>query len=411
MIYKNENLNSLARILDAIEDPRGSKGKLHRLTDILVLSIYGVLWGHTDFVNMARDLRYSEDFFTRLLGLKNGVPSHDTFSAVFSIIDPAEFLECFITWIVGIANAGGKHVAIDGKAVRAACDKVHSGRVPYLVNAFIVDAGLCIGQIRIDEKTNEIKGIPEMLEWLDLEGAVVTMDAIGCQRAITEKLSQKRADFVLPVKGNQPDLHSDIMLEMNTRIAERDFLTERLRQAAAKGKTLTVGEDPLFDEYVHLNKDHSRIERRKYYVLNDSACVNTQLWPHVKSIGLVARERQVIHRDKDDEIINEEPSVEYETYIMSREMTAEEFGCYARGHWGIENSLHWVLDDFFREDRCTARKSHATENLGLLRKFVFNMMNVDGNTKGMSKKAKQVYYRNDPEAVAKLILGDIPSRY
>jgi predicted transposase YbfD/YdcC len=411
MRYKNESLNSLARIFEAIEDPRCDKGKLHRLTDILILSVYGVLWGHTDFVNMAKDLRYSERFFTELLDLRNGVPSHDTFSAVFSVIDPNEFLECFITWIVGIARANGKHVAIDGKALRAACDKVHGGRVPYLVNAIIVDAGLCIGQIRIDEKTNEIKGIPELLDWLDLDGAVVTMDAIGCQRAITEKLAQKRADFVLPVKENQPDLHSDILLEMTTRIAEKDFAAERIKQAAAKGKTLTVGEDPLFDEYVCMDKGHGRIERRKYYVLNSNACVNAQLWPHVKSIGLVVRERQIIHRNKDDEIINEDPSVEQETYIMSKEMTAEEFGCYARGHWGIENSLHWVLDDFFREDRCTARKSHAAENLGLLRKFVFNMMNVDGNAKGMSKKAKQVYYRNDPNAVAKLILEDIPNQY
>jgi predicted transposase YbfD/YdcC len=355
-------------------------------------------------------LKYHEKFFTEILGLENGVPSHDTFSAVFGVIDPAAFLESFIMWISGIAGAKGKHVAIDGKAVRAACDKVHKGRVPYLVNAFIVDMGLCIGQLRIDEKTNEIKGIPELLDWLDLEGATVSIDAIGCQREIAEKLISKGADFVLPAKENQPTLHKDILLEMQTREAEDEFARERAKKLAGKGLH-APSRDPAFDVFEQLGKGHGRIERRRHFILNDAACVDKSLWPHVKSVGMVYRERMEIKRDAAGEVIDGEPSVEYATYIMSRKMAAEEFACYVRGHWGVENSLHWVLDDCLREDRCTARVNHATENLGLLRKLLLDLMRLDANTKKMSVRAKQVYYRNDPNAVFKLLFEEIPNKY
>jgi predicted transposase YbfD/YdcC len=359
---------------------------------------------------MAMELKYHEKFFTEILGLRNGVPSHDTFSAVFCIIDTAAFMESFIMWITGIVRAKGSHVAIDGKAVKAACDKIHKGRMPYLVNAFIVEMGLCIGQLKVDEKTNEIKGIPELLDWLDLEGAVITADAIGCQREIAAKIKEKGADFVLPAKENQPTLHADILLEMKTREAENELAREHAKKLAEKGLRAPLP-DKAFDVYEQIEKGHGRIERRRYSVLNDSVCIDKELWPYVKSIGLVERERMVIKRDADGEIIDENPSFECVTYIMSREMKAEEFACYVRGHWGVENSLHWVLDDCFREDRCTARKNHAMENLGLLRKILLDLMKLDANTAKMSMRAKQVYYRNDPNAVFKLLFEEIPNKY
>ena len=411
MLYRNENLNALARHLGMIEDARDERGKLHRLVDILILAVYGMLWGHTDFTNMAKELKYHEPYFVDLLGLWNGIPSHDTFSAVFSLINPQEFLECFISWMAGITSAKGKHVAIDGKAVRAACDKVHGGQVPYLVNTYVAEVGLCIGQIRIDEKTNEIKGIPEMLQWLDLEGAVISIDAIGCQKEIVRQLVEKGAGFVLQVKDNQSTLRDDILLEMHARIQEREIRDELDKKRREKGgKVGDRADDPL-SVYQQCEHDHGRIERRTCYALNDSACVNSKEWPEVKSVGLVLRERLVIKRDADGNILEGEPSEEWSVYVMSRAMDAEEFACYARGHWGIENSLHWVLDDFFREDRCTARAGHATENLGLLRKAVFNLMKLDENTQKMSMKGKQVYYRNSPDAIWKLIFEDIPRKY
>lgn len=412
MKYRNESLNILAKHMGTIEDKRGDQGKLHRLIDIFILSIYGLLCGHTDFTNMASELKYREEYFIRLLGLKYGVPSHDTFSAVFSLISPQEFLECFISWIVEVLHTKGKHVAIDGKAVRAALKKVHSKKIPYLVNAYVVDAGLCIGQIRIDEKTNEIKGIPEMLTWLDLEGATVSIDAIGCQKEIAALLIEKGADFVLQVKENQKTLHEDILLEMNTRIEEKRLRDEREKKRRERGfKQSAAFKEPL-DVYQEQERGHSRIERRTYYALNDSACVDKEEWPHVESVGLVYRERIAITKNDDGEIITQEPpSLEYSVYIMSKEMSAEKFAVYARGHWGIENSLHWVLDDFFREDRCTARIENATENVALMRKIVYNLMKLDENVKGMSMKGKSVYYRNHFDAIQKLIFEDIPSKY
>ena len=166
MLYKFEPINTLAAIFSTIEDPRDNRGKLHKLIDIFILTIYGLLWGHTDFTNMVVDLKYKEEYFTELLGLKYGIPSHDTFSAAFSIINPAEFLECFIQWIVELTRTKGKHVAIDGKAVRAACEKVYCKKVPMLINTLVVETGICIGQLKVEAKTNEIKGIPDLLAWL-----------------------------------------------------------------------------------------------------------------------------------------------------------------------------------------------------------------------------------------------------
>ena len=404
MIYRNEALETLAAVMGTIEDPRDNRGKLHRLIDILILAVIGLLWGHTDFTNMCVELRYREEILTEVLGLPNGIPSHDTFSAIFSIINPGEFLECFIQWLGIYAKTTGSQIAIDGKAVRAACDKVHKKQAPYLVNAFVTDMGICIGQIRVGEKTNEIRGIPELLDWLDLDGATVTIDAIGCQREIAEKIVKMRGDFVLPAKENQPTLHSDILLEMQTQIAHREFSIEYAKELSGRTRAkVPPNLNPAFDMYVKTNNGHGRFERRSCYVLNDVSCVDLDLWPDVKSIGLVRRERLIIHRDENDNAISEEPSVEEVTYIMSRQMTAEEFACYVRGHWSVENCLHYVLDDWFREDRCTARIGYATENLGLLRKLVFNMMSLDPATAKMSKKAKQVYYRNDLDAVLRLI--------
>jgi predicted transposase YbfD/YdcC len=406
--YKFESLNTLAAIFSTVEDTRDERGKRHKLLDIFILTIFGLLWGHTDFANMALELKYREVYFNELLGLKNGIPSHDTFSATFSIINPAEFLECFIQWIVDMTRAKGKHIAIDGKAIRAACEKVYRKKVPILMNALLVDTGICIGQLKIDAKTNEIKGIPDLLTWLDIEGAVVTTDAIGCQKEIVKILVSRGADFVIPVKDNQPTLHNDIKLEMETVIAEQQIEAAAARKYADKGIKI---ETPLTEKlkiYQELDKGHSRIERRTYYVLNNPSCIYKDEWPEVVAVGMVIRERLVIHRDENNEIINEEPTVETESYIISRHMNAEEFAVYSRKHWAIENSLHWVLDDALREDRCTARKGHATENLGLMRKIIFNLLKLDPVVIGMSVRAKQVYYRNNPDAICRLIFEVVP---
>jgi len=408
MQYKYEPLNTLAAVFSTIEDTRDNRGKRHKLLDIFIMTVFGLLWGHTDFTNMVIDLKYHEAYFASLLGFANGIPSHDTFSATFSIINPAEFLECFIQWIVDLTRSKGKHLAIDGKAIRAACEKVYRKKVPMLINALMVETGICIGQLKVEAKANEIKGIPDLLSWLDIEGAVVTTDAIGCQKEIIKILISKGADFVLPVKDNQPNLHKDIKLEMDTIISEQQFEAAAAKEYATKGIKIKTPFTDMLRIYQEFDKGHSRIERRTYYVWNNNSFINEYEWPDVKGIGMVVRERLVIHRDEDREIMDEEPTIETETYIISKHMEAEEFACYSRRHWAIENNLHWILDDALREDRCTARRGHATENLGLMRKIIYNLLKLDDAVEGMSVRAKQVYYRNNPEAICRLVFEVIP---
>jgi predicted transposase YbfD/YdcC len=319
---------------------------------------------------MVLELKYHEAYFTELLGLTNGIPSHDTFSAAFSVVKPAEFLECFIQWLIELTRAKGRHISIDGKAVRAACEKVYNKKVPILINALMVETGICIGQLKIEAKTNEIKGIPALLEWLDIEGAVVTTDAIGCQKEIIKIISGKDADFVLPVKDNQPNLHADIKLEMETVIAWQHMEAERAKKHAAKGTVIATPISEKLGIYQEFDNAHGRIERRTYYSWPDTSCIQNEAWSQVKAVGMAVRERLVIRRDNEGNIIDGKPTVETETYVLSKVMNAEQFACYSRNHWAIENSLHWVLDDALREDRCTARIGHTTENIGLMRKIV-----------------------------------------
>ena len=299
-------------------------------------------------------------------------------------------------------------MAVDGKAIRAACEKVYRKKVPMLINALMVDTGLCIGQLSVEAKTNEIKGIPDLLSWLDLKGAVVTTDAAGCQKDIIKVILGKGADFVLPVKDNQANLHKDIRLQLETIIAEQRLEASAAKEYAEKGITIKTPLRARLGIHQELAQGHARIERRTYYVLNDASCVFKDEWPDVAAVGLAVRERLLIHRSEDGEVIDEEPAVETQTYIISRPMRAEEFACFARHHWAIENSLHWVLDDVLREDRCTARKGHATENIGLMRKIIYNLLKLDGDVQNMSVKAKQIYYRNKPDAVCRLLFEVVP---
>ena len=401
-------MESLVRIFSTIEDPRMARGKRHRLIDVFILTIFGLLWGYTDFVNMADELSYHEEYFTEMLGLKHGIPSHDVFSAVFRVIDPQKFLICFIEWIGSIAQIKGKHIAIDGKAIRAACDKIHNRNIPYIVNAFLVDQNLVIGQIKVDEKTNEIKGIPELMEYLNLEGVTVTIDAIGTQKEICEKIvKEKKGDYVLPAKENQPQMHE--IIEDYFRANLEDYKKQLKQKEDYEKEKLKIKSDLLdqMSNYTESESDHGRIEKRTYYTSTDIRWIDQQKWPTVKCIGYTIRERQVIHRNEKDGYIEEAPSVEVNTWIMSRTMSAMEFKKYCRGHWAIENSLHYVLDTQLYEDRSTARKDHAMENLSLMRKMVLNLKNLDPVAKKKTTKASFNYFRNHPEAVWELIFNKI----
>ncbi len=195
---------------------------------------------------------------------------------------------------------------------------------------------------------------------------------------------------------------------MDTIIAQQQLEVSAAKEYAEKGIKIAMPLTDMLGIHQEFDKGHSRIERRTYYVWNDTSCIFKDEWPDVAAVGMVFRERLVIHRGEDGEIIDEEPTVETQTYIISRPMDAEEFACFSRHHWAIENSLHWVLDDALREDRCTARKGHATENIGLMRKIVYNLLKLDSDVQNMSVRAKQIYYRNNPDAVCRLLFEIVP---
>ena len=395
---------SLIFHLSKIEDRRKEKGKKYALIDVLILTVFGILRGHTDFVNMVYDLQFEEGYFTKLLNLKHGIPSHDVFSAVFRMIDKEHFMRVFIDWMYSIARIKGKHVAIDGKAVRAACEKAHSGSVPYILNVFLADEGIVMGQMMIDKKSNEITGIPQILGCIDLDGATVTIDAIGCQREICNMIIRKGADFILPAKENQKTLHHAIE-EYLSDAYQRKQVEEKLSRKYAKLPS-ECDDIRIFTEEEPKN-DHGRSEKRVYIVSDNTGCIDKELWPHVKMIGMTIRTRTTIKYDRDGNEVSE-TTTETNTWIVSRIMKVKEFAGYTRGHWKIENSLHYVLDMSFREDLSTAREGNALENLAQMRKICFNFTNLCDEVKNLPKKRAFTYFRHHPEAVIDLIFNKIP---
>lgn len=376
-----------------INDWRDERGKRHRLVDILIMSIYGTLWGYTDFTNMCKELCYHEKYFKELLGLENGIPSHDCFSLVFRMMSADVFLDKFVTWLNELFTTRGKHVAIDGKAVRAASEKSHGENPLYILNAFLVDEKILCGQMRIEEKKNEISTIPQFLDYLDIEDAIITIDAIGAQYKIADKIVSKHGSYILPVKHNQPTIQS---------LIEGYF--ECLDETSCDS----------FESTSSLIKDHDRVKIRSAKYSEDVSCLSDMPeWASVRAIGLIKRSRTILQdkKNKDGKIANADiGSEETVCYIMSDRFGAEQFATYVRNHWQIE-IFHYQLNMFYQEDKSTANKNYAIENLSLLRKIVFNMTKIDSSVLKETTKGKHIYYSHHPEAIENLIFNIIPSQW
>lgn len=344
-------------------DSRDSRGLRHTLVDIVVMSIYAVLCGYTDAENMAFFMKLQEPYFSKMLDLKYGVPSADTLLRVFAIIEPEKFMQMFYQWIRDVLSAIQKnneselqHIAIDGKAVRAAA--VKGGNIPYIISAYLENYGLSIGQLKVGEKTNEIKEIPKLLKELDITDCVITIDAIGCQKQIAKQIIDQKGHYCLAVKTNQAILYEEI----------KEYFSYAEKEEAKKLST-----------YETLEKNHGRIEKRKYWISSEIGYLTgKEKWKNLKTIGKVESIREM----------DEKRSFETRYYILDQEMTAEEMSRIVRGHWGIENNLHWVLDVHFREDACKIKAEKAMQNLSLIRKICYNLMKLD---KRFDKKKKMTY--------------------
>lgn len=366
---------------EVIEDTRDIRGKKHKLIDILIMSIYGTLCGFTDFFNMCDFLELNKEYFIKLLDLKNGIPSHDTFSKVFSLINPKQFMELFIKWINDIINEKGLHIAIDGKAIKSAKDKINGGNVPYILSGFLCDLGISIGQLKIEDKSNEITAIPKLLDLIDIKNKIITIDAIGTQENIANKIVEQNADFILKVKDNQKDLKDDIQTYFNLSLKKDS-------------------QDIAIAETTYEN-NHGRIEKRTYYLSYDISCLNDKIkWKTVKAIGRID-----IYKEEYGKVTNTK-----NYYILSDKFSLDTFINITRQHWNIECSLHWRLDVIMNEDHSTNKKDNSIENLFILRKIVFNLARLDNSMRdNLSLKRKMTRYLLDFNNVENLIFNVIPS--
>jgi len=373
-------VKSLFEQFEILEDPRDIRGKKHELTNILIMTIYGILCGYTDFVNIADFLNVYEEYFINLLNLENGIPSHDTFSNVFRNIDSKKFMELFIDWIKEIVGQKGTHLAIDGKAIKSARNKINGGNTPYIVSAFLCDIGISIGQVKVDDKSNEITAIPELLDLIDIKGKIITIDAIGTQEDIANKIVDKKGFYVLKVKDNQKDLKDDIKTYFDLGLKE-------------ESSDIAIVE-------TNYEKEHGRIEKRKYYLSYDISCIHDlKKWSTVKAIGRI-------------DVYREENNIEKITthyYILSNNFTIDTFISSTRYHWNIECSLHWRLDVIMDEDHSRNRLDNSIENLATIRKIVFNLARLDTSMGDkLTLKQKMTRYTSNFKNIENLIFNVIP---
>lgn len=370
----------LMQYLEEIPDPRVKRRRAHKLVDIMTIGLCSILTGGEGFNDMALFGRIKRDWLKTFLELPHGIPSHDTFNRVFSAIDPHCFLDCFVRWVQGICPAlKGDVVAIDGKALRRALDEGDS--IPYIVSAWASENGLTLGQVKVTDKSNEITAIPELLRVLALQGCTVTIDAMGCQKDIAAQIVDKKADYVLALKGNHATVHEEV----------REFFADAVLPCADQAAQ-TVTPKTMASSKT-LEKDHGRIETRRYWQSSDVHWMqDKKLWKNLRTIGMVESIRRVKGKN----------SIERRYYLSSLPLDVEAFAKAVRGHWGVENPLHWSLDVTFREDQSRARSKNAAQNLAMLRRIALNLIKKNPLEK-VSQRQKRIFAALDTDFLAELL--------
>lgn len=362
-----------------LKDPRINRTKRHQLLDIIFIALCAVVSGANDCVAMDKFAKTKRAWLEKFLDLPNGTPSHDTFTRVLAVLDGQSFVECFLTWVTALdITTAGKVVAIDGKTARATLDKAKGKNPLHVVSAWVSENHLLLGQEVVDDKSNEITAIPKLLEVLELTGAIVTLDAMGCQKEIAAKIRDKGADYVLAVKGNQEHLEEDII---------GAFAAVDEGQGTAKVHTHTKHD-----------KGHGRVEIRWTQTMAVPETLRHQdEWKDLASIARCTRSYQEGGVEKSE--------VRY--FISSLKPKAKQMAGAIRSHWGVENGLHWVLDMYFAEDRNRARTGNAPGNLALLRRWVISLLRQDETTTGgIEKKRLQAAWSDElREAILGLLLG------
>lgn len=337
-----------------LTDPRIERTKVHQLPEMVVIALCAAICGANSWVDVERFGVSKLEWLSRFLSLPEGIPSHDTFGKVFARLDTSEFLTCLHNWLRSFTLAmKDKHVAIDGKTLRRSFDKAAGKSALHLVSAWSSDLRISLGQVAVDEKSNEITAVPQLLRLLELTGAVVTLDAMHCQKDTAAAIQAKGADYLLTVKANQPTLHAQLA-DLFIDYGDRDYRVPGLR--------------------IHktTERSHGRDERREYYAIKapDELRANGD-WVGIRTIGMVYRYREV--GDKTHE--------EVTYFISSLPPQVKRLARLVRGHWGIENSLHWTLDVTFSEDQSRIRKGQSPEIAGVFRRLALSMLQQDTSVK------------------------------
>lgn len=371
----------LVECFSEVVDPRSASWVFHELSDILSLAVLAVVAGAEGWEDIEEFGKQKQAWLKRFLRLPHGVPSHDTISRVFRLIDPRSFQQGFTRWIESLhEELGLKLVAVDGKTLRRSFDRDRRGAsmksALHAVSAWSVENHVLLGQQACAEKSNEITAIPELLKLLELNGAIVTIDAMGCQKEIARAIVEGGGDYVLAVKENQPTLHTAIA-EHFDQLHESDFQNSDCRRRRTE------------------EKGHGRWEQRYYY----QSPLPQSFQPFVKEWrGLATIGQAISITERDGKECSE---VRY--YISSLSPGVKRFAHAVRGHWGIENSLHWVLDVSFNEDQSRIRKDHGPENFALLRRFAVSLVKQDTSPGSIKKKRKRAAWNNQALAtIAKL---------
>jgi len=355
-------------------DPRVKGRSKHLLIDLLVMALCGIIANGDDWPDIALFAQQRESWFRRFLKLPGGIPSHDTFERVFAALNPRALEACCLTWLRAVAGlAGIEHIAIDGKSLRG------SGNgglgVLHVVSAWATQAQVSLGQVAVDGKGNEITAIPKLLDLLDLDGALVTIDAIGCQKRIAKKIPDRGGDYVLVVKANQERLLEDVQATV-ARALDGELPAARVRQCTTR------------------ERGHGRMEERSCVVIEDVRGIRDRsAWPQLRVVGMCRRERTV----------NGETTTEVHYFIGSRRMAARRYLAALRNHWGIENNLHWQLDVTFHEDASRVENRHGAENLSLFRKLALSLLKQNPRKESMARKRKAAAI--DPGYLAEILTG------
>lgn len=362
--------STLIEHFSVLPDPRRANHntKQHVLTEVVVMAIVAVICGADTWVDIEGYCRKKEAWLKQFLKLENGVPSHDTFARIFSILDPKEFQDCFQSWVQSIViKTKGEIIALDGKTVRRAHKKEE--RPLHIVSAFATTNGVALGHIPTDKKSNEITVIPELLDRLFLEGCIVTTDALGCQTLIVQKIIENKGDYVLAVKGNQKKLAHDI---------QKIFATEAVSK---------------FDYIETREHSHGRQEKRECWSTDNLSSIrNVGNWDNLTSVAKIT----------DTRVLNGKETIATRYFISSIKNNSKEILHAVREHWKVENSLHWTLDVAFREDESRARIGHSQDNLAVVRKITLNLLKNEKTEKG-GVKNKRLQAGWDDEYLEKVI--------